>query len=88
MLNEKEIDELIIYISWEAFQGMDYANPLDVEIAIRSWFRLHQPDRLSPEGHFEETFDDYLKNPGKYFRRKEDDLINEMLSDSQDQANK
>lgn len=45
---------------------------------------LFQPERLSPE----ENFDDYLKDPGKYFRKMEDNLINGILSDSPNLANK
>ncbi len=37
---------------------------------------------------FEETFDDYLKNPGKYLRRMEDNLLKEILYDSPNTANK
>ena len=84
MINEKELDQLVVYVTNEAFQGMDYCNPLDIEIAIRDWFRLHQADRLNPE----ESFDDYLKDPGKYFRKMEDNLINEILCDSQNCDNK
>ena len=57
MLNEKELDQLIIYVTDEAFGGMNYCNPLDIEIAIRNWFRLHQSDRLNPKDHIEDNLE-------------------------------
>ena len=45
-------------------------------------------ERTNPEEQFEETFDDYLKDPGRYFHRMEDNLIKELLCDVPNSENK
>lgn len=49
------------------------------------WDIFHnRPERLTPE----DNFDDYLKDPGKYFRRMEDNLLKEIICDSPTPDNK
>lgn len=74
---EREGKTIVIYVNngdWSNLPDLSFI--ADVEV--------YQPERLNPE----DNFDDYLKDPGKYLRRMEDNLIKEIVCDSPNPENK
>ncbi len=68
-LTKEEVEFIVEILSWDD----------ETKIAFRMAKKLFE--ETEPEEDFKETLGDYMKDPGKYLRRMEDNLYKEILID-------